>query len=179
MKRILVTLATTAALALAATAQGPQATRAAVKAAPPATNGTMSFEAAIKKTGLKFQKDAEGDYKLEIQWKTEERSQLVFLRTKPAEFDKDNRVEKMHEVWSLCWKGDTRPEPDVLEKLLTTRFKVGAFQVEKSKEGKYYAYYRVDLPDDIRPGLLDHVVNMVAEVADDMEKDLTGGKDDL
>lgn len=179
MKRILATLSIAAILALAATAQGPQATRAAVKVAPPASNGTLSFEAAMKKTGMKFQKDSEGDFKLEIQWKNEERSQLVFLRGKPAEFQKNGTKEKMREVWSLCWKGDARPEPDLLEKLMTTRYKVGAFQLEKTNEGKYYAYFRMDLPEDLRPGLLDHVVNMVAEVADDMEKELMEGKDDL
>ncbi len=172
MNRILLTL-TVFSLALTATAQAPKATRAITKLSAP--TAAVDFDGAMKKTKLKFEKDTDGDYKLEVSWTKEKRSQIVFVRGKAA----DVQGEKMREVWSICWKGDTRPSAEVLEKLLTTRYKAGAFQLEKSEEGKYFAYFRIDLPEDVKAPLLDKVINMVGEVSDDMEKELTGDADDL
>ena len=86
---------------------------------------------------------------------------------------------KAREVWSLAWRGDARPDIDVLEKVFATKYKIGAFQMEKAESGKYTLYFRVDLPEDVKSAYLEKTISLVAEAADNMEKELTPEKDDL
>ena len=76
------------------------------------------FEATLKGVGYAYKTDDDGDYNIEIAWKEEKRSQMIFVRgvsekiTEPKQADVGSR-----EIWSLCWKGKTKPSADVLEKL--------------------------------------------------------------
>ena len=150
---------------------GAKAGKAASKQTAPAP----SFEETLKKTKWKAEKDQDGDWKTEIQWSAEKRSQVVFVRAKAT----DLVPLKAREMFSLCYRSETRPDIDTLEKIFSTKYKIGAFQLEKAESGKYSIYFRVDVPEDVKPAYLEKAISLVAEAADNMEKELTPDKDDL
>lgn len=150
---------------------GAKAGKAATKLSTP----PPSFDSTLQKTRWKVAKDADGDWKTEIEWSSEKRSQVVFVRGTAA----DLAPLKAREIWSLCWRGDARPDVDVLERVFSTKYKIGAFQLEKTESGKYSMYFRVDVPEDVKPAYLEKAISLVAEAADNMEKELTPDKDDL
>ena len=141
-----------------------------------AADEPVAFESAMKLTSLKFAKDKDGDFKTEIAWKDEKRSQLVYVRGKTIELMPGSG--KMRGIWSQCWRGRTA-DPAVMKKLLLARPKIGAFQLESDPRGGFVAYLRIDLPEEIRPSTLDNAIEIVATFADNIEKDLMAGKDDF
>ena len=136
------------------------------------------FEATLKGVGYAYKTDDDGDYNIEIAWKEEKRSQMIFVRgvsekiTEPKQADVGSR-----EIWSLCWKGKTKPSADVLEKLAITHYKIGAFQLEKTGESGWSAYYRVDVPDNASTDFVRQAIRITSEAADNMEKELLGTDD--
>ena len=158
------------ALALVA---GPIFAQSGAKSKKPAP--AASFESTLKKTKWKTTRLDNGNWQAEIEWRNEKRSQVVIVTGKPGEFS----AVKTREIWSLAWTGATLPNADTLAKVLTTRYAIGAFQMEKSDDGAYRIYYRVDLPEDVKAPYLERTISLVAEAADNLEKDLTEGNDDL
>ncbi len=141
-----------------------------------ASDEPIAFANAMKLTSLKFAKDKDGDFKTEIVWKSEKRSQLVYVRGKAMELMPGSG--RMRQVWSQCWRGRTA-DAAVMKKLLLARPKIGAFQLASDLKGGFVAYLRIDLPEDIRPSTLDNAIEIVATFADNIEKDLMAGKDDF
>jgi hypothetical protein len=136
------------------------------------------FEAIVKATHYDYKTDKDGDYQVEIEWGAEKRSQLVVIRgTGTAIVEPKEPEVASREIWGLCWKGKEKPGADVLEKLATKHYKLGAFQVEKSSNGTWSAYYRVDVPDNATPAFVRQAIRITAEAADDMEKELLGTDD--
>lgn len=158
-------------LALLATPQPPE-----VKPVPPAV---AEFEKTLNATKYQWAKDKDGDYKIELIWEEEKRTQVVFIRGgAPVELKAGDALGgAKREVWSICWKSSSPPDAEKMAKLLTTHYKLGGFQLEKTESGKWTAYYHVDIPDNASPGFVRQAIRISAEAADEMEKGLLGTDD--
>lgn len=136
------------------------------------------FEALLKATSYAYKVDKDGDFSVEMNWEDEKRSQLIFIRGTMEKIVEPKATEvSTREIWSLCWKGKERPSAEVLEKLTTKHYKLGAFQVEKAESGAWSAYYRVDISDNASSAYIRQAIRIAAEAADNMEKELLGTDD--
>ena len=147
--------------------QEPTATKPKPKANP--------FEATMKATKYDYKLDDDGDFRVELSWEVEKRSQLVLIRGEatPIEEPKQPTVSS-REIWAICWQGKEKPAEEVIEKLVTKHYKLGAFQLEKGSSGTWSAYYRMDIPSNASAAFVRQAIRITAEAADDMEKELLG-----
>lgn len=121
-----------------------------------------------------YEIDEDGDYKLvfEVDDK-DKRSQLVFVRS-PVESYGRHRVR---EVWSPGYKSATHEFPvKVANRLLEASqdSKLGAWVKQDD-----YAVFVVKLPADASTAELDDAISAAMLSADQMEAELSPGKDDL
>lgn len=156
---------------------------AAVAADPaPPTSGTgaapqpdQAVGRLLDSLGYKHETDEDGDYKLVFGLGEEKdsRSQLVFVRS-PIETYGSHRVR---EVWSPGYLSDRDAFPaDVANRLLeaSQENKLGSWV----KQGRY-AVFVVRLPADASASQLDDALEAAMQSADQMEAELTPGKDEL
>ncbi|MFC5578090.1 hypothetical protein ACFPOA_08725 [Lysobacter niabensis] len=148
-----------------------------VNAAEPAPAATAAGDPAVKKLldelGYKYAVDAEGDFRLTFGMDEEEdgRSQLVYVRS-PVETYGAHRVR---EVWSPGYLAEADDFPvTVANRLLvaTQDSKLGAW----AKQGRY-AVFVVKLSANAAASELDDAVEAALRSADEMEAELTPGKD--
>jgi hypothetical protein len=136
------------------------------------------FEATIKATHYTYKTNKDADYQVEIEWDSEKRSQLVVIRGSGTVLTEPKQPEvASREIWGLCWKGTERPSTEILEKLATKHYKLGAFQVEKGASGTWTAYFRTDVPDTASAAFVRQAIRITAEAADNMDKELLGTDD--
>lgn len=151
----------------------------AVDAAEPATGATSTPGAdqaigqLLDKLEYKYDVDQEGDYRLTFALDEEEdgRSQLVFVRS-PLETYGSHQIR---EIWSPGYLSASDEFPaEVANRLLeaTQESKLGAW----AKQGRY-AVFVVKLPADADAVALDDAVEAALRSADEMEQELTPGKD--
>ena len=152
-------LATAAALALAAF---------------PASATDPAVEALLKASGLSYEVDKDGDYTAVVEWEKDSRLQLVYI---------SGRVEDMSgvqvfTVFSPAYVLDAEGgiELALARRLLTEngKFKIGAWETA----GKS-VYFTTKIPAGISGAQFKRLVLGTAESADDMELELTPGKDNL
>lgn len=139
-----------------------------------AESGNAILELKLKGTDLPFEVDGDGDFKVIINWTQDKRSQLVFVSPKveeiggvqtytafaPAFIEKDGR------------KLDAARMRSLLEQ--NADYKIGAWSI--SGNGLYFA---AKLPTSVDSAQLRTLLSAVAEQADNLEMELTPGKDDL
>ena len=129
----------------------------------------------LEELKYEFEVDEDGDYKLvfEVGGSTEKRSQLVYVRT-PVESYGTLRVR---EIWSPGYKSKDKDFPvSVANRLLTATQDNKAGAWAKQHE---YAVFVVRLPADAATKELDDAIDLAITSADQMEAELTPGKDDL
>jgi len=150
-----------------------------VNAADPAPAATVPGDPAVKKLldelGYKYVVDSEGDFRLTFGMDEDEegRSQLVFVRSPLETFG----AHKVREVWSPGYLSETDEFPaTVANRLLvaTQDSKLGAW----AKQGRY-AVFVVKLSSNAAAGELDDAVEAALRSADEMEAELTPGKDEF
>ena len=129
----------------------------------------------LEELKYEFEVDEDGDYKLvfDVAGSTEKRSQLVYVRS-PVESYGTLRVR---EIWSPGYKSKDKDFPaPVANRLLTATQdnKAGAW----AKQGEY-AVFVVRLPANAPAKELDDAIDLAITSADQMEAELTPGKDDL
>lgn len=129
----------------------------------------------LEELKYEFEVDEDGDYKLvfDVGGSTEKRSQLVYVRS-PVESYGTLRVR---EIWSPGYKSKDKDFPaSVANRLLTATQdnKAGAW----AKQGEY-AVFVVRLPANAPSKELDDAIDLAITSADQMEAELTPGKDDL
>jgi hypothetical protein len=154
-----------------------------VDAAEPApaarTEGDPAVRKQLDELGYKYKVDSEGDYRLTFDMVEDGnrngkgRSQLVFVRSPVETYG----THKVREVWSPGYQSETDEFPaTVANRLLvaTQDSKLGAW----AKQGRY-AVFVVKLPSGATAGELEDAVDAALRSADEMEAELTPGKDEF
>ena len=142
-------------------------------AAPGAMAGDPVLEALLKSADIPFEIDEDGDYKIVYDWSKEKRSQLVYM----SGTSEDIAGVKLYEVFSpVKVLDDESIDPALAKRLLgeNAQYKFGAWELA----GKNL-YFGGKVPAGISASHFEALVNTVASTADDMEQELTPGKDEL
>lgn len=136
----------------------------------PALARDAAVETRLDARGIKYEVDEDGDYKLLVSYKDEGRTQLVFV---------SGRTESVNglvlrEVFSPAAKvGEDGVGGKALALLSENRTqKVGAWEVAGDT-----LYYVIKLPDNVDATQLESAIDIVAEVADNKEIELSGKRD--
>lgn len=148
---------------------------AAEPASPAKPAGDPAVRQLLDKLKYKYEVDEEGDYRLTfgLDDSDDGRSQLVYVRSPVETFGS----HKIREVWSPGYVSASDEFPaKVANRLLeaTQASKLGAW----AKQGRY-AVFVVKLPADANANQLDDAVEAALRSADEMEQELTPGKDEF
>jgi hypothetical protein len=148
---------------------------AAETAAPAKPQGDPAVRQLLEELRYEYDVDEEGDYRLTFGMDEEDdgRSQLVFVRS-PVETYGSHRIR---EIWSPAYLSTTDEFPaKIATRLLeaTQESKLGAW----SKQGRY-AVFVVKLAADASASELDDAVEAALRSADEMEQELSPGKDEF
>ncbi len=139
--------------------------------------GPAAADASVAKRldarGVKYELDADGDYKVTYNYASEGRSQLVFVSgdtQSVAGFT-------VREVFSPA----ARVAADGVDGAAAARLlaesrsnKLGAWELAGD-----VLYFVIKLPDDMTAAQLEAAMDIAAETADDMEIEFSGDRDDL
>lgn len=136
----------------------------------------------LEKLKYKYEVDEDGDYKLVFDLEDDEddkddkkkaRTQLVYVRSPVFEYGS----HEVREVWAPAYKakGDEFPVK-VANRLLeaSQESKLGGW----AKQGKY-AVFVIKVATDASAEELDDAINAAIQSADEMEAELTPGKDEF
>ncbi|MGH8029420.1 MAG: hypothetical protein ACREO3_05740, partial [Arenimonas sp.] len=132
-----------------------------------------SIKGKLDAKGTPFVVDDDGDYRINVNFKDEGRTQRVFVRSSVSTF----RKTKVREVWSYGYEGDkTQLSALVANRLLEASHQqiLGSWV----KQGRS-AMFVVKIPADASAEELDEAIDYAAGVADEMEKELNDGGDEF
>ena len=127
----------------------------------------------LEAKGTPFDVDADGDYKITVNYKSEGRTQLVFVRSVVETYGK----HRVREVWSYGYQGEKDQFPALVANRLleaSNRVILGSWV----KQGKN-AVFVVKVSAEASADELDSAIDAAATAADEMEKELTEGRDAL
>jgi hypothetical protein len=123
--------------------------------------------------GTPYEVDEDGDYKILVSYKGEGRTQLVYVRSAVETWGK----QRVREVWSYAYESPS----DQFSSLVANRLlqasndvKLGSWVKQKNR-----ALMIVKIDAEAGADELDNAIDFAAEVADEMEKELTDGKDEF
>lgn len=132
-----------------------------------------SVKRRLDDRGVKYQVDADGDFKITYNYKSEGRTQLVFVSGATQAvggflvreiFSPAGRVEQ-----------DEINGARALELLKeSSNNKLGSWEIRGDA-----LYFVIKVPDSINGGELESAMDIAGETADDMEKELSGARDAL
>jgi hypothetical protein len=150
---------------------------AALAAAIPLVAAAATPDATVKRMleakGTPFTVDEDGDYKITVNFKDEGRTHLVFVRSVVETYGK----HRVREIWAYGYQADKDQfSPLVANRLLDASNKVilGGWV----KQGKS-AVFVVKISAEASADELDGAIDAAAAAADEMEKELTDGKDEF
>ena len=128
----------------------------------------------FEELGYEYEVDEDGDYKLVFSLdENDKRSQVVFVRSPVETFG----AHRIREIWSPGYKaaGDKFPA-DVANRLLEASqdIKMGGWVKQNN-----YAVFVVKIPADASTKELDDAIDAAVRSADEIEAELTPGKDDF
>lgn len=137
------------------------------------TRPAASVQKQLDELGYKYEVDEDGDFKLvfDLGESTDKRTQLVYVRTPTYSFGS----HEVREVWSPGYKAKGKEFPaSVANRLLeaTQDSKLGAW----AKQGQY-AVFVVKVPANASTKQLDDAIDVAMQSGDEMEAELTPGKD--
>lgn len=128
----------------------------------------------LEELGYEYEIDTDGDYQLTFAVDgKDKRSQLVFVRSPVQTFGE----HKVREIWSSGYKSQAKDFPaEVANRLLvaTNVSKLGAWAKQDE-----YAVFVIKLRANASTRELDDAIDAAVRSADEMEAELTPGKDDL
>jgi hypothetical protein len=135
-----------------------------------------AVEKALKKAGLKYEIDGDGDFKLII--RLGDRTQLVYVYSSVITYD-DVVVRTIMSPALVAPNSDPLT-PEVLRMLLVDNFenKMGGWEIVDKPDGGIVIQYVIKPPSDISAADLRSLVGFAAQAADAIEKRLNE-KDDL
>jgi hypothetical protein len=147
---------------------------ALVLAAPPALAGDPdpAIKAQLDSLDIKYEVDADGDYKITFDLGNG-RSQLVWVRSKTEAYGD----LKVREIWSPGYKhGGAEVPVKIANRLLEHSHGLILGGWTKQKE---FCMLAVKIPVSSTPKQLRDAAEAAADAADEIEQELTPGKDDL
>lgn len=132
-----------------------------------------SVKRRLDDRGVKYQVDADGDFKVTYNYKSEGRTQLVFV---------SGGTESVggflvREVFSPAARVDQDGinGAKALELLKeSSNNKLGSWEIRSDA-----LYFVIKLPDSVNGGELESAMDIAAEIADNMEKEISGARDAL
>lgn len=132
-----------------------------------------SVKRRLEDRGVKYQVDADGDFKITYNYKSEGRTQLVFV---------SGATESVggflvREVFSPAARVDQDGinGAKALELLKeSSNNKLGSWEIRGDA-----LYFVIKLPDSINGGELESAMDIAGEIADNMEKEISGARDAL
>jgi hypothetical protein len=136
-----------------------------------ATTPDPTVRRMLEAKGTPFDVDSDGDYKITVNFKSEGRTQLVFVRSVVKTYG------KVREIWSYGYQGDK----DQLSALVANRLLEASNRVILGswvKQSKS-AVFVVKISAEASADELDSAIDAAATAADEMEKELTDGKDEF
>ena len=140
----------------------------------PATEPDPGIKKQLEELGYEYEIDTDGDYQLTFAVDgKDKRSQLVFVRSPVQTFGE----HKVREIWSSGYKSQAKDFPaEVANRLLvaTNVSKLGAWAKQDE-----YAVFVIKLRANASTRELDDAIDAAVRSADEMEAELTPGKDDL
>ncbi len=138
-----------------------------------AGNPDPRVEKALKKLGLKYEVDKDGDFKLIFSME-DERTQVVFINSTTETLGK----MEIREIWSPTAKFSSAPSSALSQALLerNSTFKIGSYQYKKTSGG-YYLIFSVHLSANASAEELGSIVGAVAQTADATEKEIMQNDD--
>ncbi len=138
----------------------------------PSTAGDASVEARLDARGIKYEVDGDGDYRVVVSYKAENRTQLVFV----SGTSESIQGLLVREVFSPAGKVDVDAiAGKALDLLNESRtLKIGAWEIAGD-----VLYYVIKLPDSVDAAQLEAAIDIAAETADNKEIELSGDKDEL
>ncbi len=141
-----------------------------VALSPAASAADASVETRLDARGVKYEVDADGDYKVTYSYKSEGRTQLVFV---------SGRTEsvagfKVREVFAPAAK-DGITGAKAIELMGESRSnKLGSWELQGE-----VLYFVIKLPDSVDAAQLESAMDIAAQTADDKEIELSGDEDAL
>jgi hypothetical protein len=131
-----------------------------------------AVKAHLEKLGYQYELTEQGDYKVVFEYE-DKRTQLVFIGSSVETYGE----HRIREVWAPAYKSAQPALPaDIANRLLEASedLKMGAW----SKVDEY-AVFVVKLNADADAKALDDALEVAGVTADDMEAELTPGKDEF
>lgn len=136
-------------------------------------DGDPSVKRRLDERGIRYKLDSDGDFKVTYNYSKEGRTQLVYI---------SGRTETVggvaiREVFAPAAKVDEdgvggEKALDLLRR--SRKAKLGAWEI-----GGAYLYYVVKLPDHVSARELEAAMDVAAEIADDLELELSGARDEF
>ena len=146
---------------------------ATVSAAVLAAEPDASVKTKLEAKGTPFVVDDDGDYRINVNFKDEGRTQRVFVRSSISTF----RRTRVREIWSYGYEGDkSQLSPLIANRLLEASHQqiLGSW-VKQGRSAMFVVKIRADASADE----LDEAIDYAAGVADEMEKELNDGGDEF
>lgn len=136
----------------------------------PVALADASVQTRLDARGVKYEVDADGDYKVTYSYKSEGRTQLVFVSGKTESVG----GFKVREVFAPAAK-DGISGAKAIELMGESRSnKIGSWELQGD-----VLYFVIKLPDSIDAAQLESAMDIAAQTADDMEIKLSGDEDAL
>jgi hypothetical protein len=132
-----------------------------------------SVEARLDARGVKFEVDADGDYRVMYSYKQENRTQLVFVSGATEQVG----GLSIREVFSPAGRvgADGIDGEKALALMAASRGqKLGSWEIEGD-----VLLFVIKVPDNVDAAALEAAMDIAAETADNKEIELSGNKDDL
>jgi hypothetical protein len=139
----------------------------------PAAAKDRTVEKRLDEMGTPYEVDSDGDYKITVSWKTEQRSQIVFVSGTTMEVG-GLTLREVFAPAALVEKHKINGTKALALLEASGKTKLGSWEIRGGA-----VYFVVTMLDSMTAKELDAVVNIVSESADDKEIELTDGKDDL
>lgn len=137
-------------------------------------SSTVAADASVKTRldarGVKYDVDADGDYKVTYSYKDENRTQLVFVSGGTESVG----GFKVREVFAPAAK-DGITGPKAIELMADSRSnKLGSWELQGD-----VLYFVIKLPDSVNASELESAMDIAAQTADNKEIELSGDEDAL
>ena len=138
-----------------------------------ARGADAAIEALLKQADTPFEVDKDGDYKIVFEWRDEKRSQLVYVGGTPETFHDMRVYDVFAPALAVDDDGLSQADANALMKA-SGDLKLGAWELRGDG-----AYFVAKVPaGNLTAVQFDKILSLVAETADNFERDHSQGKSD-